>query len=327
MWGMLRRAEGQASIEYAGVLAILATVFVAVGTLGLGDRVATAVSGAVCQIAGSCGASGTPSTEGVDQAVVDQAARDLRDLREGHPSPQQVADHFAGLDPRVAAALAELHPELVGDLDGAPIPARYTANAALIDREIARLRAEGVPDGDGRLSKLLEFDDPDRHFLLFDPSGDGRVAEVFGPLETADHVAIVVPGMGNDLNNFDGGNASRLQTEAGDLGARSHGGAADAPGGGGAGRGAGGALREGRARAVRGRGRSDGHQDARAPSEDDRRRSRCRARRGPPPLARSGRRDHRDAGRPRRLRARRRLHAEPPQSGWEHRRPQRRNPL
>lgn len=54
--------------------------------------------------------------------------------------------------------------------------------------------------------------DESRRFLLFDPSGDGRVAEVFGPLAKAEHVAVLVPGMNNDLTKFDGfgGNADRL---------------------------------------------------------------------------------------------------------------------
>ena len=88
------------------------------------------------------------------------------------------------------------------------------ANAEAIDREIARLRADGVSDDDARLRKLRELDDPDRHFLLFDPAGDGRAAEVFGDLTTARHVAVVVPGMNNDLNNFTGGDAERVQQQA-----------------------------------------------------------------------------------------------------------------
>src|SRR4029079_7990870 len=58
------------------------------------------------------------------------------------------------------------------------------------------------------------FDDPDRHFLLFDPEGDGRAAEVFGDLTTARHVAVVVPGMNNDLDNFTGGDAEKVQHQA-----------------------------------------------------------------------------------------------------------------
>lgn len=41
-----------------------------------------------------------------------------------------------------------------------------------------------------------------RQFLLFDPAGDGRVAEVLGDLGSADHVAVMVPGITNELTNY-----------------------------------------------------------------------------------------------------------------------------
>ena len=150
----------------------------------------------------------------VDPQAVQRAARDLQGVVSRGADPAAVAAFFKGLDPDVADALAHERPELVGNLDGAPIPLRYAANAEAIDREIARLRADGVSDDDPRLRKLRELDDPNRHFLLFDPAGDGRAAEVFGDLTTARHVAVVVPGMNNDLDNFTGGDAERVQHQA-----------------------------------------------------------------------------------------------------------------
>src|SRR3954471_9379345 len=44
-----------------------------------------------------------------------------------------------------------------------------------------------------------------RHFLFFDPAGDGRAAEVFGDLGTASRVAILVPGVDSTLADFDRG--------------------------------------------------------------------------------------------------------------------------
>jgi pimeloyl-ACP methyl ester carboxylesterase len=44
-----------------------------------------------------------------------------------------------------------------------------------------------------------------RHFLFFDPAGDGRAAEVFGDLPTAKHIAILVPGVGTTLTDFERG--------------------------------------------------------------------------------------------------------------------------
>lgn len=44
-----------------------------------------------------------------------------------------------------------------------------------------------------------------RQFLAFDPSGDGRVVEVFGDLGTADRIAVLVPGVSTTANNFSSG--------------------------------------------------------------------------------------------------------------------------
>jgi pimeloyl-ACP methyl ester carboxylesterase len=44
-----------------------------------------------------------------------------------------------------------------------------------------------------------------RHFLFFDPAGDGRAAEVFGDLTTAERIAVLVPGVGTTLANFERG--------------------------------------------------------------------------------------------------------------------------
>lgn len=43
----------------------------------------------------------------------------------------------------------------------------------------------------------------DRQFLLFDPRGDGRIAEVIGDLELAEVVSVVVPGADQHLGNFE----------------------------------------------------------------------------------------------------------------------------
>ncbi|GAA4605440.1 hypothetical protein GCM10023107_72070 [Actinoplanes octamycinicus] len=43
---------------------------------------------------------------------------------------------------------------------------------------------------------------PPGQYLLFDPAGQGRVAQVFGDLDTARRIAVLVPGMSNRLANF-----------------------------------------------------------------------------------------------------------------------------
>jgi Alpha/beta hydrolase len=209
---MLRRERGQVAAEYVGMLLLVAVIVAALVVAGPAQRVADGAVRAICQIAGGT-CTGTPGPS-VDRQALDRATSDLQGLIASEPDPGAVAAFFKDLDPAVADALAHEHPELVGNLDGAPIGLRYTANAEAIKREIGRVRADGADESDGRLKKLLELDDPDRHFLLFDPEGDGRAAEVFGDLTTARHVAVVVPGMNNDLNNFTGGDAEKVQHQA-----------------------------------------------------------------------------------------------------------------
>jgi len=209
---MLRRERGQVTAEYVGVLLLVAVIVSALMVSGPARPIADEAARAVCQIADECSGGGAATS--VDPQAVQRAAGELQGLVARDADPAAVATFFEGLDPDVADALAHERPELAGSLDGAPIPLRYAANAEAIDREIARLRADAVSDDDPRLRKLRELDDPDRHFLLFDPAGDGRTAEVFGDLTTARHVAVVVPGMDNDLNNFTGGDAERVQHQA-----------------------------------------------------------------------------------------------------------------
>jgi hypothetical protein len=145
-------------------------------------------------------------------------------------------------------------PRLIGGLDGAPPELRYAANRVLLQREVVRLdtlagsldleiaESEFDPANrhwaeverevllderatvDEQLERYRLWAREDRQILLFDPRGDGRVAEVFGDLATAEHIGVVVPGITNDIANFGpvdvGGfreNAADLSAAAGDL--------------------------------------------------------------------------------------------------------------
>ncbi len=214
---MIRRVSsqaGQTAAEYLGVLVVVAAVIGALATADPGRAVASGIQDAICRVAGSPGCDPGPGAGATDPAAVDRAAADLESRLEAGASPEEIAALFAELDPAVAEGLAAEHPELVGNTNGAPIALRYEANRVALDREIARLQDEGRGDDDSRLAKLRELRDGDGRFLLFDPSGDGRIAQVYGDLATADHVAVVVPGMNNELNNFSGANAARLQQQA-----------------------------------------------------------------------------------------------------------------
>ncbi len=177
----------------------------------------------------------------------------------GHVAPTDAKSFFDGLSQEQQVGFTDRHPEIVGALDGAPYELRYQANKVLIQDHLDEVlphfndqlrqantwierfssrahlepQQQQILDGQSRLSKRLgdkievrqSWTDPDRDFLLFDPSGDGRIAEVKGNLDLADHVAIIVPGITNDLNNYQGVKnnggleqfAANLQSKAAEL--------------------------------------------------------------------------------------------------------------
>lgn len=104
-------------------------------------------------------------------------------------APREVAAFFAGLDDAARRDLLRSHPSVVGNLEGAPLPLRYEANRIAV-----------AATGDPRYASLAA---PDRQILAFDPRGRGQVAEVFGDLEHAEHVAVIVPGSDNDAAGYD----------------------------------------------------------------------------------------------------------------------------
>ncbi|MBL1100065.1 alpha/beta hydrolase [Streptomyces coffeae] len=116
-------------------------------------------------------------------------------------SPAHIARFFAGLTDVQRRALVIRHPQVVGNLDGAPLALRYEANARAIRATRDKERAAD-PDSPlvERYTSLLS---PGRRILAFDPRGRGQVAEVFGDLGTARRTAVVVPGSDIDLNSFD----------------------------------------------------------------------------------------------------------------------------
>ncbi|MBT2448827.1 hypothetical protein J7F03_17360 [Streptomyces sp. ISL-43] len=104
-------------------------------------------------------------------------------------TPREVARFFAGLDEGRARSLVRSHPLVAGNLDGAPLPLRYEANRLAV-----------LASGEDRFASLGA---PGRQILAFDPRGRGTVAEVFGDLERAAHVSVIVPGSDNDATTYD----------------------------------------------------------------------------------------------------------------------------
>lgn len=86
-------------------------------------------------------------------------------------TPQQVRTYFTTLTGTQRTTLVNRAPGVVGNLDGVPYELRYRANAKFIEKTPGKL-------------------------LAYDPRGDGRAVEVFGDLNRARHIAVLVPGTG-----------------------------------------------------------------------------------------------------------------------------------
>ncbi|MQS35763.1 alpha/beta hydrolase [Streptomyces katsurahamanus] len=122
--------------------------------------------------------------------------------------PEDVSAFFRSLSEEQRRYLVRRHPLVTGNLDGVPVALRYRANA---------LAVRGTP-----FERLAA---PGRRILAFDPRGRGQVAEVYGDLERARRVAVVVPGSDIDATTFDraddpygtpAGMAASLRTAVGD---------------------------------------------------------------------------------------------------------------
>jgi len=135
-----------------------------------------------------------------------------RKLPDPGAAPSVIARFFASLTSVQRTRLAERYPLVVGNLNGVPPSLRYLANRRAITQ--ARATEVALAGGDlltaaGRLvaTQLVARYDSllsgHRQILTFDPTGDGRVAEVLGNLSTADRVSIVVPGVDTDLLTFE----------------------------------------------------------------------------------------------------------------------------
>ncbi|WP_327161802.1 alpha/beta hydrolase [Streptomyces zaomyceticus] len=141
-------------------------------------------------------------------------ARDRIDHRPlpGPATPaKRVAAFFASLGEARAAGLAERHPLVVGNLNGAPVALRYRANRITLGRALtternrihdSRLSAEGRHEVRRRLDRFGSLLRPGRQILAFDPTGTGRAAEVLGDLERAGRVSVIVPGVDTNLLTF-----------------------------------------------------------------------------------------------------------------------------
>ncbi|MEU6862926.1 alpha/beta hydrolase [Streptomyces sp. NPDC046876] len=137
---------------------------------------------------------------------------DGRSLPPADAPARTVARFFADLDATGRARLAETHPFVVGNLDGAPAALRYRANLRALEQaeqvEEARSRDVSLTPADRttagrRAHRFASLATPGRQILVFDPTGGGLVAEVFGDLDRASRVSVIVPGVDTDALTFE----------------------------------------------------------------------------------------------------------------------------
>ncbi|MCX4543727.1 alpha/beta hydrolase family protein [Streptomyces sp. NBC_01565] len=137
---------------------------------------------------------------------------DGRPLPAANAPVRTVKRFFAGLDGAQRARLADGYPLVVGNLDGVPATTRYRANLRSLEQaqriEEARGRDVALTPADRttatrRAHRFASLAQPGRQILAFDPTGGGLVAEVFGDLDRARRVSVVVPGVDTDLLTFE----------------------------------------------------------------------------------------------------------------------------
>jgi hypothetical protein len=114
--------------------------------------------------------------------------------------PADVAAWWAALSPAQQLALISGSPAVVGALDGVPAWARDRANRALLRRALAD---PGLPPDAARTAAVIaqsiateEARGTPVQLHLLDLAGD-RVVLALGNLDSADTVALLVPGVGN----------------------------------------------------------------------------------------------------------------------------------
>ncbi|MFD9356385.1 alpha/beta hydrolase [Streptomyces sp. NPDC060031] len=118
-----------------------------------------------------------------------------RTLLAGLVAAAVVVPLSAAASPHVPAPAPVAFTEQTGPL------ARYAANRANL-AEAARMARDAGRDARADKLRAMEADGSAR-FLAFDGRGKGRVTAVFGDLETADRIAVLVPGSDTTLDTYE----------------------------------------------------------------------------------------------------------------------------
>ncbi|WP_028810678.1 alpha/beta hydrolase [Streptomyces flavidovirens] len=146
-------------------------------------------------------------------------------------NPNDAAEWWQGLDPAQQREYATLYPDRIGATDGLPSDVRDDANRLHMEQERNALRrgdAYGVHGNDERRHNLevlkAELDkrgapqNKQLYLLNHDAGGDGRAVIAMGNPDTADNVAVQVPGTSTTMDSAGGqlNRISKLQDAAED---------------------------------------------------------------------------------------------------------------
>ncbi|SFP18072.1 Alpha/beta hydrolase [Geodermatophilus dictyosporus] len=115
-------------------------------------------------------------------------------------SPEAVAAWWAGLSEPARQFAVRAEPHLVGGLDGLPAWARDQANRLVLERTLEDPRNTGYAAARAAAAEIAVEEAAGRpvQLWLFDPWLE-RAAVAYGDLDTADDVALLVPGITNDV--------------------------------------------------------------------------------------------------------------------------------
>ncbi|WP_409236107.1 alpha/beta hydrolase [Streptomyces sp. PA5.6] len=137
---------------------------------------------------------------------------DGRPLPDADAPAGRLARFFASLDGHQRDRLAGRYPLAVGNMNGAPATLRYRANHIALGqaRKVERARMHdkrlsplGQQEAERRMKRFGVMMRPGRQVLAFDPMGSGRMAEVFGDMDKARRVSVVVPGVDTNVLTFE----------------------------------------------------------------------------------------------------------------------------
>ncbi|MDN3020494.1 alpha/beta hydrolase [Streptomyces sp. S.PB5] len=126
-------------------------------------------------------------------------------------APAKLSRFFASLTVQQRTVLTHRFPLAVGNMNGAPVELRYRANRVALGQARAserkrmhdsRLSPDGQREAGRRMHRYESLMSDKRKILAFDPEGSGRIAEVFGNLNKAERISVVVPGVDTDLLTF-----------------------------------------------------------------------------------------------------------------------------